>query len=343
MNLQGVGMGVQLACAIALATCTWGWSQDRGLISREDEDAKIERLVRERREQEENLTQEPTSLDGGASVNPRLLKAVRDNAFGIRYEERDVYFRTLELAMQTPLELQERFLDQFRKERRQVHFEVARQYLGQRLEDLPTSLERNRVRLARALQQQLEEFPTFQDIVLYPDANRGHLVSIHGVMRKLTKFDPGKNERGIREAYEAWIYTADSPAIPTVAVFINKPEHLEVGGDLAEEVQVTGYFLKMYVYKDQLEPTRAPLVLAEGLLWHPREQPYTPQSIPLEIYLLITLLAALGAYALWRTSRRDASARIHPRVEPDFSAFPPTEQPVVTEDSKVHIVEPNDS
>ena len=341
-----------LTFLILLTGSTWCWCQDGDLDAREIEDAKFQRLLRERKQlmqRDEALSREPTSLDGGASVNEALLSAVVDNSFGIRPEERDIYFRLLELAIRTPLVQQERFVAQLENKRRLQHEEIARKYEGVKLDDLPTPEERNRVRLARAVRQKLlqnsSEFPTFHDIVLYPEQSRGRPVSIHGVMRKLTKFDPGKNDRGIGEVYEAWIYPDDSPSIPAVVVFIDKPEHLKVGGDLTEEVQVTGYFLKMYAYQGQEKTTRAPLILAGGLLWKQRQEPYRAAAVPMEIYLLITVITVLAGYSFWRSQRREMTSHIHPRIEADFHGFPPKELSVhhpMSED--VHTdVEPNDS
>lgn len=338
-------MLARLTCLIALMGSTSGWCQESEIGAREVEDAKIQRLIRERKEREELLSREPTSLDHGASVNPRLLDVIRDNSFGIRFEERDVYFRMLELAVHTPLVQQERYVAQFRETRRLAHLEYARRHLGVKADDVPKGLERNRLLLSRAMQRQLDEFPTFQDIRHYPDENRGHPVSIHGVLRKLTKFDPGKNDRKIGDAYEGWIYTDDSQGNPTVVVFMDKPEHLQVGGDLAEEVQVTGYFFKMYSYTNQERTGLAPLILAGGLLWHPQQKPYEPERLPLEMYLFITLLALLGGYAFWQSNRREMASQIHPRVEADFSKFPPIEHPIHhgPGDDELRPIEPNDS
>jgi hypothetical protein len=101
----------------------------------------------------------------------------------------------------------------------------------------------------------------------------------------------------------------------------------------------------MYTYQGQEGPTRAPLILAEGLLWHPRQKPNTPQPIPIEIYLGITVVALLGGYAFWQSNRREMTSPLHRGIEPDFRSFPPTEHSVHQSmgEQELKSVEPNDS
>ena len=293
---------IRLSCLMVLAGSTWAWCQEQpGVDVREDTEERIQEMIRERRLLEEIQNREPASLDDGASVNPLLLQIVKDTTIGLRYEEKTAYFRILKLAQQVPLSRQKGFAADFLEERRQKNPRYAK--------------------------RKVSEFPTFVDMFQNPDDYRGHLVTLHGVVRKLTKYDPGKNSQGIDEVYEAWIYTDDSQSNPAVVVFTQKPEGLTVGGDLSEEMRLTGYFFKMYGYEAQDVTRKAPLLLAGEVEWRPGVEPYKPQALPLEMYLLITVGVLLLGFVFWQANRREMTSQLHPPVEADFRNLPPIEKP----------------
>ena len=284
-------------CLAALVMAHPAWSQDRGLDAPEPDRTRRANDAVDRRA--EDARREPTSLDRGASINPRLLDVVKDNTVNLLYEEREVYFRMLQLAGETPLSRQEEFAADFREERRLANPRYAK--------------------------RKPSEFQPFVDLFQNPDEYRGRPVSLHGVLRKLTKFDPGKNTVGIDEAYEGWLYTDDAQGNPTVIVFTNKPQKLSVGGDLTEEIRVTGYFLKMYGYEAQDVTRKAPLLLAGEVEWRPSPEKYVAKPLSLETYLLVGLIVLLVGYAMWQTNRREMTGRPRPESEVDFSKIPPTE------------------
>ena len=285
-----------LCFAVLVVSCP-AWSQDRELKAPEPD--RMRKTQRDEDRRIETSRREPTTLDRGASINPRLLEVVKDNTVNLLYEERGVYFRMLQLAEETPLSRQEEFAADFREERRLANPRYAK--------------------------RKLSEFQPFVDLFQNPDEYRGRPVSLHGVLRKLTKFDPGKNSLGIDEAYEGWLYTDDAQSNPTVIVFTSKPQKLSVGGDLTEEIRVTGYFLKMYGYEAQDVTRKAPLLLAGEVEWRPSPEKYVVKSLPLETYLLVGFVVLLVGYAMWQTNRREMTRRARPDAEVDFSKLPPTE------------------
>lgn len=316
---------IRLTFLIVLASSSWSWGQDQGIDASEAQDEQVRRIIEERKHREELLARQPTSLDGGATVNPLVLEPILDNTHGLRFEERDAYFRMLELAWQTPLSEQEQFARELREDRRQANPRYAK--------------------------RKPEQFPILADMVNNPDEYRGRPVSIHGVLRKLTKFDPGKNSRNIGDVYEGWIYTDDSRArtpdnedivIPTVVIFQGKPDGLDVGGDLTEEVRVTGYFFKLYRYDAQDRGWKAPLLIAGAVEWREHKPP-TPPALGPEVYLLVTMVALVLAFVWWQSNRREMASAIHPR-EADFTQFPPSEIPSTTQAPNVtNLTEPHDS
>ena len=301
-------------CVATVMLTGLAWSQDerpgfdvRGRDARDqDRDPQFRREDERRGERRrvDPALRLPTSLDRGASINPELLTVVRDNTLGLLAEERDLYFRMLQLGHETPLARQEDFAADFRE---------------QRWQDDPLY---SKAKLA--------DFPTFDDLFRNPDEYRGRPVSLHGVLRKLTKFDPGKNSLGINEAYEGWLYTEDGQSNPTVVVFTSKPQKLAVGGDLTEEVRLTGYFLKMHGYDAQDGTRKAPLLLAGEVEWRPSSPKYVTEAVALETYFCVGLIVFLLGYAVWQSNRREMIRRVRAQPEVDFSRFPPVEYSSVT-------------
>jgi hypothetical protein len=244
---------------------------------------------------------EPPSLDHGQSVHPRLMKTVKDNTEGIRFEEREAYLRVLRLATEVPLRRQQQFAADLRAERRELD---------------PTYKQRKP-----------QDFPQFYDLFMHPEYYRGRPVTLRGTMRKLTKFELGKNSVGLDQAYEGWVYPSDSKGHPAVVVFTSKDDRLPVKGDIQEEVEFTGYFFKMYRYDAQDVSRRAPLILAAEVEWipHPYKAVYKPWGI--EWYALATLGFLLTAYVIWQVNRKEMPPFPPMEIEPDFTHFPPREHP----------------
>lgn len=305
-----------VTCLTLLTAASWGWCQDDGLNASDPTDERIRLLLEERRLREEALARQPITLNGGETVNPVFLEPIRDYSIGVRFEERDAYFRILELAWQTPLAQQEEFALNFREARR--------------LSD------------PRYAKRQPDQFPTFVDMFQHPDDYRGRPVTLHGVMRSLTKIDPGKNDRNIGDAYEGWVYTDDSQSNPAVVIFLSKPDGLNVGGDITEEVRLTGYFFKMYGYQSQEKVRKAPLILAGAVEWRKSQEGWKPQPLGAEVYLLVTLIVVLLGFVWWQGNRREMTSALH-TGDADFTKFPPVELPASDSTSDAPLTEPHDS
>lgn len=290
------------------------WSQD-DRNNGDPTDDRVRRLIEERQKRDETLARQPITSNDGETVNQAFLDGILDYSIGIRFEERDAYFRILDLARRTQLAKQEEFAQNFAE---------ARQLSN-----------------PRYAKRKPSQFPVFIDMFQYPDAYRGRPVSIHGVMRRLTKIDPGKNNQGIGEAYEGWVFTDDSDGNPAVVVFLDKPEGLKVGGDIAEEVRLTGYFFKMYGYQAQESVRKAPLLLAGAVEWRKSPEPWRAQPLGVEVYLGITMIALLLGFVWWQGNRREMTSVLRPR-EADFAQFPPRELPHETAVG-THLTEPHDS
>jgi hypothetical protein len=245
----------------------------------------------------------PASLDGGATINPALLESVRDNTLGLEPQDRHAYFYMLWLCRTVGTPAIAQFAHEFREQRRLANPRYAK---------LPA-----------------HEFPTFVDVFQHPQVYRGRPVTLRGYFRRLVKYEPGENDLGIRHVYEGWLYTLDSQSNPAVVIFTKKPEGLPIGGDLTEEVQFSGYFLKMYGYAAQDTTRKAPLFIAGEVQWFPHPPPAQPIAVPLWLYAAAPLVAAALAWGLWQWNRKRILARRLPTVlNPsgrDFDAYPPAE------------------
>lgn len=181
------------------------------------------------------------TLDRGRSLNPRLLENVRDNTLGLQEEDRPAYFAGLQTC---------RHLKAVQLEQWAAEFQQDRQTTA-----------------SIAAGQSLIEEVLFGDVLEHPQDYRGQLVSMRGCLRRLIKYDPGRNDMGFRHVYEAWIYPEDAESNPVVVIFTRKPNGLPMGADLREDVQFTGYFLKNYGYEAHDAARKAPLFLAGGVDW----------------------------------------------------------------------------
>lgn len=265
---------------------------------------EFEPPVRARRNQadEDRL---PISLDGGASINPFLLSKIVDETLGLTLDDREAYFRILKLTKKLHPEDLQLFAREFREIRHAASLKYSRRPIA--------------------------KFPAFVDLFQHPAEYRGHPVSMHGYFRRLVSYDAGKNEQGIETLYEGWLYTDDGQGNPAVVIFTELPEGLKIGGDITEEVSVTGYFLKMYGYRAQDAPRKAPLILADTVRWYPQHRPalWTPSP---GLYaaitggiILIGLFIGIGVREAQLRRREEWRAR-HPDVEtfvpPESAAEP---------------------
>lgn len=257
-----------------------------------------------------------TSLDHGETIHPELMETVKDNTIGVRYEEREAYLRVLRLAQEVPLRQQERFAAQIRSRR-----EASASYSSRRPKD----------------------FPQFVDLFAHPDIYRGRPVTLHGVMRKLTKFEVGKNSLDLDQLYEGWVYPPDGQGNPAVVVFSSKDDRLPVSGDIQEEVRFTGYFFKMYGYDAQDTARKAPLIIAGEVEWVPHSYRPAYHDMNAGWYGVITLAFLIGCYLVWQVNRIEQPPRPLPQVELDFNHFPPREHPASNQFQPHSVTETEDS
>ena len=127
-----------------------------------------------------------------------------------------------------------------------------------------------------------------------PDQYRGKLITIRGMARRISEVRVVKNQYGVKQTYEAWVLTPDSGNDPLRIVAGSIDPRLPTGEKVAVQIEVTGYFLKLYSYSSPKGHYVAPLILAA------RIKPYTvvksvPSSTGLEPYIIMfALVVGLG-------------------------------------------------
>lgn len=107
----------------------------------------------------------------------------------------------------------------------------------------------------------------FAVLMLDADRFRGELLTIEGDIRRLNRLTVSSDEPTTDEAFEAWLFTADSGLNPYRVVLTSLPEGISTGDELNPpvRVRVTGYFFKRYSYATANDFHTAPLLLAKTL------------------------------------------------------------------------------
>ncbi len=155
---------------------------------------------------------------------------------------------------------------------------------------------------------------SFLQLFNQPDLYRGKLVTVEGRVRLAYRVPARKNDIGVDGYYLFWIQTEDSSDAPIVAYCLDPPAGFpEVplktdknrGLELNEDVQVTGYFFKRWVYPTDQGASVAPLVLAKAPDWQPRApEPVSDSGVPVGILTLCIVAAlAVGVALAWAAYR----------------------------------------
>lgn len=126
-----------------------------------------------------------------------------------------------------------------------------------------------RINRYREYQQKPSAFPMFVDVFQHPDLWQGHLVTLHGHVRRVTTHEGDPEFFEGQPLHELWLYTDDSQQNPTVIVTPTLPAEFPLRADVVDSVTVTGCLFKMYVYKSQDTNRIAPLLLAGRIEWTP--------------------------------------------------------------------------
>ncbi len=179
-------------------------------------------------------------------------------------------------------------------------------------------------RLDRLTQDDYPAAPLFNS----PELQRGRLVGLRGVARRITKIiveDPDIIERlGIDHYYEVAVFTDDSQGNPIIFCVRDLPEGMPVGDGISEVVRIPAFFLKAWTFETaqlhqqeatDADPSRqgqhlrqvAPLLMGKMPHWYVPPSDQVP-GISGWVAGSLFLLALAGVwYGVWRRHVADKS------------------------------------
>jgi len=180
-----------------------------------------------------------------------------------------------------------------------------------------------REELKAAGQEAFSVVPLFN----YPQTQRGRLVVLRGVARRVIKIavdNPEEQARfGLDHYYELALFTDDSQGNPLVFCVPGIPQGMPTGqgAGFGEEVEVAGFFLKSWSYRAQpaeeapeprpgsVSRRLAPLLIGQEPVWHPLQKP-APNLLWQGVVGAVFAAAALTLwFVVWQYNRRDEEAR----------------------------------
>ncbi len=150
-------------------------------------------------------------------------------------------------------------------------------------------------------------FPEFYDITTEPDVWQGRTVWLRGHVRKLVRVPAGENPYGIKEYWEAWLYTEHASENPYLVISLERDERMEPGAEvLLDNVSVAGWFFKLYGYQAQESGWVAPMIITKQLGYRPIAEPrgLFDGGIDPRLLAIVLTLAALGCWYAFRVWAR---------------------------------------
>ncbi len=218
------------------------------------------------------------------------LDGVQDRTRGIRGQERDAYFRLLDHADRVSLDRQ-------RKAARSNIARFQHQFETEQREALKQDPSRTRYR-----------YSLYPELLRIPEEYRGKSITLRGRVRRLEEMPLADGEQDRGTAYQAYLFTDDSRTHPYIIVCRHVPPEMPRGGDILEEVEVTGYFFKIYAYDAQDTSRVAPLFIAQRIEWFPRQAPQ-PIISPILGAIVAAVALLIIITLLWKISRKDRRIR----------------------------------
>jgi hypothetical protein len=145
------------------------------------------------------------------------------------------------------------------------------------------------------------EYDSVYDLFMRPETQRGRVVKLHGVAKRVVS-TPVTDERfGMKVYYQIYLYTDNSQGNPIVICVPNLPDGMRSGADnnYAETVTVNAIFYKLWAYKSNQSQTQhyAPLLIGTDVT-HVHEEPDTDYAGA--GYIAITFV---GLLVIWLTAR----------------------------------------
>ena len=195
-----------------------------------------------------------------------------------------------------------------------------------------------RTRGAAELRRDSRDHVGYAALLRQSDAYRAKLVTVRGTARLAYQSPAPPNDLGVRYHYVMWLRPQAGPDMPLVVYTLDLPagfpqvkpkDERGQGTSLNEEVEVTGYFFKRWVYAAQDDIRSVPLILAASPRWLDRPSPAvdgeSPSQRTVAAWLIGVVMASLGlvlwAYRATRMGKRHASEPL--QIAPPLSETAP--------------------
>jgi hypothetical protein len=138
------------------------------------------------------------------------------------------------------------------------------------------------------------------------ESYRGRLVSVGGVVRSARLVAAPANDFEIEEYYQLWLQPDRGSPKLIVLYALQLPDRFEIGADLDEPCQATGFFFKRWAYPSREGVTTAPLILARSIDWRrppavPRPEAPAGEQVFLAVVAALALAVLIVGYFVVRT------------------------------------------
>lgn len=167
---------------------------------------------------------------------------------------------------------------------------------------------------------------TMTQLIAQPDLYRGKLITTRGTVRRVIQTDAAENELGIQHYYQLWLQPADNPLSPMVVYCLHLPKGFPLGNTINEEVQLTGYFFKIWAYQGQQKVEAAPLLLAREIRWSPRPVRETNPVKPRDLWIVAAAALGLAGVMVVIVRRRERGDRLREPGQKPRRLQPPRDE-----------------
>lgn len=133
----------------------------------------------------------------------------------------------------------------------------------------------------------------FVQLFRQPDAYRGRLVQVSGIVRRVNYVKATKNIDEVDGYWRCWLFTSDSTQNPIVVYVLDMPEEFPNGMKVFEHASFTGVFFKRWAYQAKGGIMSAPLVVARSADWTPQPKLTDPEPLNWGLILPISILTGL--------------------------------------------------
>jgi hypothetical protein len=134
------------------------------------------------------------------------------------------------------------------------------------------------------------------------DVYRGELITVRGVVKRAFDVQAVKNDFGIEKYYQLWLFPEGGPISPIVIYALELPPEFPLSrtkGDavanITENVTLTGFAFKNWVYGTEQRIESAPLLLAKSFLWH---RPVVVEEQPVSFFWIGAVVVGTALFAL---------------------------------------------